>query len=288
MFRSIETRSHRRPQRGAARRAGLTLIELMFAGTISTLLVGAMALLASTVNQNSTHNAGRQDAVQHARVVMDRLSRFVGEAYATETYPGVVVVADSLGGTRYPDTVLIWRPNGAPANAAGPPLIRELLMICPDPADPSRLLEVTMPTDARTIELNDASLNTTTGRALVAVLKTASTSVKVLLTPLMRTAAISYTVSGTTATTQRGAVRFECELRPTAAQLTSFRGGSTSWSALNWPQGLYGSGSGTRQVWLRTELQLLGKARPAGGAVAADAAVLPFFGSATLYYSLAK
>ena len=285
---SIETRNHGRPRRLVACRAGLTLIELMFAGTISTLLVGAMALVAATVNQNSTHNAGCQDAVQHARVVMDRLSRFVGEAYATETYPGVVVVADRVGGTRYPDTVLIWRPGGAPVNAAGPPLIRELLMICPDPANPGRLLEVTMPTDARTIELNDASLNTTTGRALVASLKTASTSVKTLLTPLMRTATISYTVSGATAATRRGAVRFECELRPTAAQLTSFRGGSTSWNALNWPQGLYGSGSGTRQVWLRTELQLLGKAPAADGAVAADAAVLPFFGSATLYYCLTK
>lgn len=279
------TASRRRVENG---RGGMTLVELMFAGAISAILVGTMATLAATVRQNSTYDEGQQDAIQHARVVFDRIERFVGEAYATENYPGVVVVADLVGTTRFPDTVLIWRPNGAPTNAAGPPLIRELVMICPDPADPGRLLEITLPTDSRTIEFNDASLNTSSGRALIAGLKTSAASVKVLLTPLLRTATASGSVAGTTTTSLRAAVRFECELHPTAAEMTSFRGGTTAWNSLNWPQGTFSSTFGLRQVWLRSELQLLGQARSADGTTPADVAVLPFFGSATLYYNLQK
>src|SRR5690606_28827569 len=105
-------------------------------------------------------------------------------------------------------TVLIWRPpSGVPANPAGPPLIRELVIICPDPSAPYRLLEITAPNDSRTIQLNEASLNTASGRALVQSVKTANTSVKAVLTHQLRTASPA---NGTA----RAAVRFECELHP--------------------------------------------------------------------------
>lgn len=286
MCRLNSFRDHNRcaTARRAARR-GLTLVELLLAAAVSAILVGALSTLSATVRQNSTFNQGQQDAVQHASVVFDRIAHYVDAAYATETYPGAVVVADLVGTTRYPDTLLIWRPATTPANPAGPPLVRELIIICPDPSDATQLVEITRPSDTRTIELNDASLNTSTGRTFVSGLKTAAGATKVLLTPLVRTASASAT-NGTTS--MRAAVRFECELHPTAAEVSACRSGSTAWTNLNWPQGLYSSSAGMRQVWVRGEVQLIGKSRSADGTVAADAATLPFFGSATKYYTLPK
>jgi len=258
----------------------MTLVELMFSLTITAILVGALGVMAQAVGMYSRFNEGETAALQQARVGLERLTRYASEAYATETYPGVVVVADLIGSVRYPDTVLIWRPQGGvPANPAGPPLIRELVIICPDPAAPHRLLEITAPNDARTIQLNEASLNTSSGRTLVNGVKTASTSVKAVLTHQLRTATPS---NGST----RGVVRFECELHPTAAELSAFRAGTSSWTSLSWPQNTFGNDFGVRQVWLRSELQLTGLARLADGSVPDDALTLPFFGSASLYYQL--
>ncbi|MGC3971067.1 MAG: prepilin-type N-terminal cleavage/methylation domain-containing protein [Pirellulales bacterium] len=268
----------------ASRRAGLTLLELVLAMTVSTILVAALSVLASATRQTADFSAGQASALQHGRVVLDRISRFVNGAYATETYPGVVVVDETVSSNRYPDTLVIWNPaNGVPSNVAGPPLVRELVIIAPDPNDPKRLVEFTAPTDARTVQLNDASLNTSSGRTFITSIKTASTTTKTLLTPLLRTAATT-----TNGNTLRAAVRFECELHPTAAEITSFRNNSLAWEDLPWPQGIFSSSTGMRQVWLRTELQLVSKDYTAAGTLPADAVGLPFLGSATLYYNLTK
>ena len=134
------------------------------------------------------------------------------------------------------------------------------------------------------MQLNDASLNTTAGRSLIQSIKTASTTTKTVLTPLVRIASTS--TSGTT--NQRAAVRFECELHPTAAEITAFRNGTLTWDDVAWPQGLVSSHTGLRQVWLRTELQLMSQDYSDSGVAPADAVPMPFLGSATLYYSLTK
>lgn len=278
MYRATNVKSLRRLRRG------LTLLELMIAMSVSTILVGALAVLASATRQTSDFNSGQSSAVQHARVVHDRLQRFVNEAYATEAYPGVVVVDETVNSNRYCDTVVIWHPTGDPTNAAGPPLVKELIIIGPDPNDPKRLLEFTAPTDTRTIQLNEASLNTTSGRTLISSIKTASTTVKTLLTPLVRTASTGATGSNAT----RAAIRFECELHPTTAELTSFRGGSLAWEDIAWPQGWFSSSCGMRQIWLRSELQLVSEDYNADGTLPDTAVGLPFLGSASNYYSLTQ
>ena len=224
----------------------------MIAMTVSTILVGALAVLASATRQTSDFNSGQSAAVQHARVVHDRLQRFVGEAYATETYPGVVVVDETVSS----QSLLRHRRHLAsdrctPTNAAGPPLVKELIIIGPDPNDPKRLMEFTAPTDTRTIQLNDASLNTTTGRTLVSSIKTASTTIKTLAH-----AAGAHGIDRQRAARHpmRAAVRFECELHPTAAEMTSYRGGSLAWEDIAWPQGWFSTSCGMRQVWLRSEI----------------------------------
>jgi prepilin-type N-terminal cleavage/methylation domain-containing protein len=272
----------RRVERTGLRR-GLTLLELMLAMTVSTILIGSLAVLADATRRTSEFNEGQSATVQHARVVFQRINRYLSEAYATETYPGVVVVDETIGSHRHCDTVLIWRPaGGTPANAAGPPLVKELLIICPDPSDPRRLVEITAPSDSRTIQLNEASLLTSSGRSFVSGIKTASTSVKTLLTPLMRTAATSSGGSNNL----RAALRFECELHPTTAEMTAYRGGSLDWNEIAWPQGIFSSTFGQRQIWLRSEVQLMSQSYNADGTLPATAVAIPFYGSGTRYYSL--
>jgi len=267
-------------------RRGMTLLELMLAMSISAILVGALSVLATATRQSADYNQGQSDSTQHARVATQRINRAVADAYATETYPGVVVVDAIVGTYRYPDTVVVWRPaGGVPANPNGPPLIKELVIFGPDATDPSRLLEVTMPTDTRTIQLNDASLNTTTGRTLIAGLKSANSSVRTVITSRLKTAGTSSTGGGTSL---RAAIRFECELHPSAAEMASYRAGTTDWEDLSWPQGIYSSSFGLRQIWLRSELQLLDREKSSDGTYPATVATLPFFGSATNYYNLSQ
>lgn len=271
------------PAAQASRRA-LTLIELMISIAVTTVLLGAIASMAATVNQTSAFNAGQNDALLHARVTLDRIERLLSEAYALETYPGAVVVDESVGSYRYPDTLVIWHPAGAPANPAGPPLVKELVIICPNPADPGELIEVTAPDDARTVELNEAALNTSAGRSFIDSLKKASSSVKTQLTPLLATAAVATSNSASL----RGCVRFECELHPSTTELANVRSGSASWTSLNWPQNLFSNVCGLRQVWVRSELQLLSEPRNTDGTTTPTTVGLPFFGSATSYYTLTK
>ncbi len=103
-----------------------------------------------------------------------------------------------------------------------------------------------------------------------------------LLSELLRTCSTSATGGGSL----RGAVRFETRLRPSADDWTSYKAGGTAWMNLPWVQGTYGAQAGLRQVWVRTELQLLpGVAWTESNPAAADA--VPYLGSAALYYQLA-
>lgn len=250
---------------------------------VTGIMAVTLGTLASGVRQTSQFAAGQSDALQHARVVLDRIERMVNEARTTETYPGIVVVDETVGSYRFPDTLVVWRPTGLPQNPNGPPLVKELVIICPNPNDRGELVEITALNDSRTVALNDAGLNTTAGRALINGIKTASTSTKVSLTPLLRTAAAASGANNT-----RGCVRFECELHPTATELASFRSSGGNWNNLTWAQSLYSGSYGLRQVWLRTELQLLSEPRNADGSVSATASTLPFYGSSAVYYAIPK
>lgn len=262
-------------------RAGLTLIELLMSVAIMGIMAGAMSMLAISVQQSSAYNEGRGTALQHARVVFERINRVAGTAATAPAHPGMGVVITTSGANQYPDTLVIWTPpNGVPVNPAGPPLVKEVTIYCPDPSNPSQFVEITAPSDSSTIAL-DATLNTTAGQAQVAAIKTAATSQKVMLTDLLRTANAS--VSGST--TVRGAVRFNLELHPTASEYNSYVGGSLSWTNMAWAQGLYSSSYGIRQVWLRTELQLMPK-NLRGKQDTSGQLPMPFFNSTTIYYQM--
>ena len=260
-------------------RSGLTLVELLIASTLLLMLAGIIGGLASAVQTSSNYSQDHADAAQHARVAIERITRNVFAATAKGNHPGFAVVYEQVGNFRLPETLLVWRPTGVPANPSGPPLVSELVIYCPNPQQPQQLLEIRAPQDTRAIPLDD-TVNQSPWPENLAAIKTSSQSQRVVLTGLMHTA----TVTGVAQSQQtRAVLRFHSELRPSAAQVTSYRSGTASWSSLSWPQGLASSRSGIRQSWLRIELQLT-PGSDSGGASALPAT--PFFGSAALYYQL--
>jgi len=80
----------------------------------------------------------------------------------------------------------------------------------------------------------------------------------------------------------RAALRFEARYRPSWEEYAAYKAGTTAWSALGWPQSIYGPNMGLRQAWLRIELQLAAEEENT------QPESYPFFGSAALYYPLSK
>lgn len=256
----------------------MTLIELLISISMMALMAASLGVVARTVQMTSAYTEGYSTATQHARVSFERISRMVSEATASESFPGAAVFATTVGSYRYPDTLVVWHPTTTAANPTGLPQFRELVVYTFNSSDPSQFLEITNPADSRTVP---ALTSTGTWATELTNLRNSTTATKTLLTDLVRTANASSGTSGI-----RAAVRFELELRPTAAEVTSYRNGTLAWENMSWAQGIYGSQTGLRQAWVRGEMQLL----PSTGAAATRTSQVPaaFFGSAALYSQLSK
>ncbi len=255
----------------------MTLVELMLAMTITVMVVGAIGGLTRTVQQGFEYSEGYGIATQHARVALERIARNVRRATASSQFPGCIVVAESVDGERYPDTLVIWRPSGTAANPTGLPIFSELVVYCPNPADPSQLVEMTKPSDTQTVP---AVSDEAAWQSAIDTFKKAAATQTVVLSGLLRTCS----PSGGTANL-RGAARFETCLRPSDVDWANYQAGTVTWMNLPWVQGLYGPKAGLRQTWVRMELQFV----PGVDWVASNAAAgqaVPFFGSAALYYNL--
>ena len=272
-------------------RTGLTLVEVIIATTVMAMTALALATLADAVRITDQHVAGQGTATQHARVVTDHINRVVRQAWATEQFPGVVVFADEVTDWRFPDTVVVWYPDpeltdssnnllhadGTPANPDGLPLIRELVIFCPNPSNPAELLQITVPDDATEVPADTASLE-----AEIDLIKADTSATRVVLTDLIHVGEVTE-VAANARGRLRAAVRFEVEYRPSENDWAQYKAGNIAWNALEWPQSIYGNDSGLRQVWLRTELQL-----DSQDGQNSQSYTIPFFGSAAVYYQLPK
>ncbi len=282
---------HRSEKRGLilgdGRWSGMTLLELLISMSVMAMVMGALGALAKGVQEGFRYTEGHGLATQHARVVLDRIGRTVREATANEQFPGVIVVATQVSSWRFPDTLVVWRPVDTdgnrvdPAEPDGLPRYNELVIFCPDPNEPGRLVEIV---GTQNIELSEDEGN---WAAEIQAIKSAGTDQAVTLTELIRTGRVT---DAAALPKWRGAIRFERRLRPDEPQWTAYQEEAdpvkkqTLWNEMPWVQGIYGSKTGLRQVWLRTELQLMAgeTANAAGGQY------VPFLGSAALYYEMHK
>jgi Tfp pilus assembly protein PilW len=256
----------------------MTLLELTMAIAVMAMVVGTLGTLGNGVQQAYEYAEGQGMATQHARVALDRITRTVNEATAGAQFPGFLVFADTVGTWQFPDTLVVWHPTSAGVDPDGLPRFSELVVYCPNVNQPNSLLEITNPSDTRTVP---AVSNQTQWATEMQNLKQSSAAQVVVLTSLLRTCVVT---AGTTSQT-RGAVRFVARLNPPDSQWTQYQNGTLAWQNLYWAQGLYGAQEAMRQAWLRFELQLMPGNTWVANNPAAERAIT-FFGSAAVYYTL--
>ncbi len=311
------------------RNKGFTLVELLMAIAVTGMVALLVAALTNAVSTGGQYVQASQQASQHALAVLDYLRRQVAGAYATAAEPGVMVVRRTGAGWEFPDTLVVWSPpGGQPANPAGTPLVEELLLFCPDPDAPERLIQVRAAGDKRPVSLWE--LNTPTWQAELDRIKRSPSSQRMLLCEGVRVVTLTQqddqppaqnnimnqrgpgpgpgaspslanTGGGTGLGTapsgnpnplmpssqmtsggqRQGAVFFSVRFAPSQQELESVSAGTLAWEQAAWPQGMFSTSTGLRQVWVAIELQL--STQSAGQS---QEVVLPFFGSATRYYQV--
>lgn len=261
------------PVKGWRNRCGLTLVELLMTIAVIGLIGVALAAFATAVEQGSRYTDGHGAATQSARVALQRIRHHVETATATADFPGFAVFGQTVGSWEFPDALVVWHPDAAPANADGPPLFSELVIFCPSPVAPNELLEITIPSyQVATPPLS----STASWLTALDTIKTSNAARRVTLLENLRTARASDYLR------PRGCVRFAQRVLPSAADWNGYLAGSTNWDDLPWAIGIHGSQTGMRQAWCRIELQLDADPSPSGESP------VPYFGSAALNYQLRK
>lgn len=273
-----ERRLSARRQHGRRKpRRGFSLLELMVAMTIMVIVMGSLGAMSKAVNEGALYGETYGTATQHARIAMERIAASVRGATTSDKFPGVLVVDESESGWEFPDFLVVWHPDGLAADPDGLPRANELRVYCPNPETPNELLEITFPSDPHIVP--DPS-NEAAWLAEAAAMKGSARGVRTVLTNMLRTAQVT-----NLATSARGVVRFAVRYRPSEGEMTAYAAGSTDWDDMAWPQGIYTSNVGLRQVWLQMELQLV-PASTSVGERSADATAIPFLGSASCFYEV--
>ncbi len=263
------------------RRRGFTLAELLCAVAILTILAGAMGTLAYGVSNANDYCRGQNEAAQHARVVLERIRRNVIGCKASESFPGCVVASTTVGSYSYPDRLLIWKSDGVVAGATEYPQYKDLIVYTYNPNRPIELLEITTTDPTVLTSTTSAALN-----AVVDAMLASASSTKTVITDRLE---IATTGNGMVVrrsdrladSTSRGMIRFRIIMSPTATQWTEYKASTRTWANIDWPLDQYGTSTGNRHVSCMTELQMLADENSEKPAV-------PFFGSATKVYLLAK
>lgn len=288
-------RAHMQHHRGVGDRPrGVTLLELLIALSIMAAVAGTLGVLGRAVQMGSDYGAARGLLAQHARVCLERISRAANGATGNERFPGYIVVDEWADGYCFADTLVVWRPIGAPQEPKGMPRLNELVIFCPHPADgkAGKLVEIR---DDRTVALDSdpAQWRSTIAGIKSRAIQSTSSSDLTVLSDRLRSAS-----AGGRA---RGAVWFERRLRPSDLEWrgsdnwesTAVSGGylaeaangaaaeRAAWAALSWVQDLRGNQAGLRQAHVRIELQLQSETEE-------GPEVIPFFGSATTSMALAR
>ncbi|MCE9528243.1 MAG: prepilin-type N-terminal cleavage/methylation domain-containing protein [Planctomycetales bacterium] len=265
----------------AGHRRGFTLPELLCAIAILTVLAGAMGTLAYGVGNANDYCRGQNEAAQHARVVLERIRRNVVNCKASESFPGCMVASSTVGAYSYPDRLLIWKSNGVTAGATEYPRLSDLIVYAYNPSRPIELLEITTTDTTLLASSSNSALN-----AVVDAMLSSNNSTKTIITDRLD---IATTGGGSGVkvadlladAASRGMVRFRIIMSPTDAQWTEYKGGFRTWPNIDWPLDQYGTNFGNRRVSCLTEIQMLADDKGEFPAV-------PFFGSATKVYPLAK
>lgn len=261
-------------------RRGFTLAELLCATAILTLLAGAMGTLSYSVSNANDYCRGQNEAAQHARVVLERIRRNVINCKASESFPGCMVASTTVASDTYPDRLLIWKSDGVAAGATEYPKRSDLIVYTYNPSKPTELLEITTTDTTVLTSTSSTALNTVVDAML------AANSTKTVISDRLD---IATTGNGTgirlvdllADPASRGMIRFRILMTPSATHWTEYKASSRTWANIDWPLDQYGTSTGNRRVSCLTELQMIADDT-------SEKPAIPFFGSATKVYQLAK
>jgi type II secretory pathway pseudopilin PulG len=257
------------------RRGVFTVTELLIALALVGMIAAACAGLFLASERAFMLAKNYATLAEEGQLTIERIRRAVERAHATRSFPGFLVLQSSLGAWQFPDTLVVWWPNEGVSSERELPRMDEIVVFCPDPAEPQRLLELRFPGDS---EVGPPAGDSEAWRAAIAERLQTSQAEVVVLTDRLRTVHLE---SGGTPRQQAGVFFFDL-FRPSEEDLARFRMGASAWEALPWVQSAYGTQYGLRQHWLRIELQLV------SGEDAAAGEVVPFFGSAAIYYGVRR
>lgn len=254
-----------------------TLGELLVALALVGMIMAACVSLFTAAGSAFQLAAGRAELLQEGQASLERIRRAVEGAYATAEFPGFFVLEDRAGPWYFPQTLVVWRPEGPVSSDRKRPLVDELVIFCPHPQFRSQLVEIRVP-GASTLcpPIDDRQA----WQALLASVLTSPSAKQVVLTRRLRVVATGDPLIG-----DRPAVFFFAMLRPSEEELAQFRAGNRTWKSLPWVHGICGPHYGLRQHWLRIELQLV-----KAGDSSADSPreVLPLFASTAVYFGMPR
>ena len=269
----------KKPLRSRFARSGLSLVELLMSVAVLAMIAGVIGGLAVTAQSANEYSKGNGTAIQHARVVFDRIDRTIRNSTFNETFPSFKVVSWTLGTENFPDTLVVWLPIGNAMNPTGLPQRNELVVYQWNPTSPGELIELTDragPTTSVPAMSDDAGW-----RTLLTNLASSASATHVSLTTLLRVAEPPTYAPGTLS--KRGVIRFREQMAPTAQEIANYRASSGSWSSLSWPLGLYGQTYGVVNRVCYIEMHLV----PATES-STSSEVIPFFWSSSINRELAR
>jgi Tfp pilus assembly protein PilV len=255
-------------------RRGLTFAELLCSVLVLGMIASAMGLLTQALHSARELGRSHSIAVQHARALSERLRLKLQQATCSPEFPGCHMVQWTVGSHFYPDTLVVWLPEGDAVDPTGLPRRNELVIYRPHPSRPYELLEITDRTGEPTTVPERTEYSA--WRSLVNNITNCNTAERTVITNLLRTA-IPAQGSLPNPQAARGVIRFRTLLAPSEYEWNEYDEGTFTWNGLAWPQGRYGHTHGVVQNVCFWEFHLSrGQSDPGGS----DA--LPFFNSTVL------
>jgi hypothetical protein len=253
----------------------LTLVELMIAASVMSLVAVTLGGLVQAVDTARTYVSGMQMACSQGQFAVARIGSAIERAGTYrigtgQTVAGLAVIRDA----ERADILVVWTGGREDSLATKSPLNRlplasELVIFTPDPDVPQRLVEIADPFATGTVDFASPSFATRVRQ----LISSSTADERVTLCDRVRVARLGAMTAA--------ALRFGAETTPDDGAVATTTPGTNNWRGLPWYGGVSSSKGGLRHVLVRIELQMLtqGKAGDPENQVA-----MPVFGAASRRY----
>ncbi len=269
------------------RRSGLTLVELLMAMAISSMLIVALGGIVTATQSAWTHTRGIEDTQAQVTAAFDRIKMMVSQAgiYQVSSQPpqvGIGVVTHSWNYIDIPNTLVVWTGgrNGGISDSGTLtrlPKMNELLIYTIDPNDSYNMVEIALPGSTLDVDFNSSSFSNTIRTAI-----TSNQAESALLCNRLKKS--QYILSGKPWGPNTGNLLFGIIKTPSDSSLSGVSAGTSSWMNLNWPQGTVSANTGLRQISVLYEAHIDVMERTSLNEENSTTA-LPFFGSCSRLYA---